>query len=65
MREQALEGDLRTRTAAHMHETVLLNLSSMYELSSAGAAAGAKRALSEWASRARPDDFDMACIRSS
>ena len=62
---QALEGDLRTRAAAHLQETLLLNLSSMYELSSAGAAADAKRALSDWASRAGPDDFDMACIRAT
>lgn len=62
---QALETDLRTRAAAHLQETLLLNLSSMYELSSAGVAAENKRVLSDWASRAGPDDLDNAVIRTA
>ncbi|KAK9808151.1 hypothetical protein WJX73_002349 [Symbiochloris irregularis] len=61
---KAIEGDLRSRAAAHLQETVLLNLSSMYELSSAGAAAESKRALSDWAGRSGPDDLDISCIRA-
>ena len=62
---QALEGSLRGRAGAHLQETVLLNLASMYELSSSLPAAEAKAGLAAWAARVAPHDFDMSCIRTA
>ena len=65
MGTQALEGALKARPVAHLREMVLLNLCSMYELSSATAAADAKRALAAWTVRAAPDDFDLAATHAA
>ena len=48
---------------AHLAELALLNLVSMYELSSSIPAAEAKAGLAAWANRVAPEDFDMACLR--
>ncbi len=56
---------LQEHPAELMRETVLLNLCSMYELSSSTASAEAKRRLAAWAARAAPDDFDLSCIRAA
>ena len=61
---QGLEGGLQARPAAHLREPLLLNLCSMYELSSSSASAESKRRLSAWAARFAPDDFDLTCTRA-
>lgn len=61
---QGLEGGLQARPKAHLREPVLLNLCSMYELSSSSASAESKRRLSAWAARFAPDDFDLTCTRA-
>jgi hypothetical protein len=48
-----------------LRESVLLNLCSMYELSSSTASAEARRKLAAWAARCAPDDFDLSCIRAA
>ena len=58
-----MEGSLRTRYQAHLSELALLNLASMYELSSSMPAAEAKSGLAAWAARVAPADFDMSCCR--
>eukprot|EP00873_Tetraselmis_striata_P038838 jgi/Tetstr1/459102/TSEL_004552.t1 len=60
-----LEGQLRARPLDNLSEPLLLTLSLMYELSLAGAAAEAKRRVSQWASACAPDDFDLTCTRSA
>ena len=60
---QSMEGSLRARTRAHLAELALLNLASMYELSSSMPAKEAKAGLAAWAYRVAPEDFDMACLR--
>ena len=60
---QTMEASLRTRSHAHLSELALLNLASMYELSSSMPSAEAKTGLAAWAHRVAPEDFDMACLR--
>ncbi len=61
---QVLESGLQARPEAHLREPLLLNLCSMYELSSSSASAESKRRLSAWAARCVPDDFDLTCTRA-
>ncbi|KAK9814551.1 hypothetical protein WJX72_007745 [[Myrmecia] bisecta] len=56
---QSLEGSLKSLPLEHLRETLLSNLSSMYELSSSNTASESKRRLSAWVSRCAPDDFDF------
>jgi len=49
-------------TATAQHETLALNMCSMYELAAAAPAA-AKRTLHTWVRHVAPDDLDPACIR--
>lgn len=49
-------------TATAQHETLVLNLCSMYELASAVPTA-AKRSLANWVLHVAPDDLDPACTR--
>ena len=60
---QSMEGSLRAHTRNHLSELALLNLASMYELSSSMPAKEAKAGLAAWAHRVAGDDFDMACLR--
>jgi hypothetical protein len=52
-----LEAALAAHPLAALHEPLVLNLCSLYELASADAAA-AKRRIAEWVTRAGPEDFD-------
>ena len=49
-------------TATAQHETLVLNLCSMYELASAVPTA-AKRSLANWVLHVAPDDLDPTCTR--
>jgi hypothetical protein len=49
-------------TATAQHETLVLNLCSMYELAGAVPTA-AKRSLANWVLHVAPDDLDPACTR--
>jgi hypothetical protein len=58
-----LEAALAAHPLAALHEPLVLNLCSLYELLSADAAA-AKRRIAEWVTRAGPECFDStACTR--
>jgi hypothetical protein len=59
---RSLEASLQARPREHLREAVLLNLCSMYELSSSTASVEAKRRLTAWAARG-PDDFDLSIFR--
>ena len=61
-----MEGSLKAHPLAHLDETGLQNLASLYELSSSDASAGGqkKRALSAWAAQFAPDDVDLSVIRT-
>jgi hypothetical protein len=58
LQERALEA----HPLAALHEPLVLNLCSLYELS-AGDAGDAKRRLAAWVARAGPEDFDGTCTR--
>lgn len=60
---QSLEGSLRDQPLAMLHEAVISNLASMYELSSPLTSQAAKQNLGAWAVRLSPDDFDLSCLR--
>jgi hypothetical protein len=57
----AVKGGVGVALAAHplaaLHEPLVLNLCSLYELAAADAAA-AKRRIADWLQRAGPEDFD-------
>lgn len=59
---QVLEDVLQRSPLTALHEPLVLNLCSMYELSSMNSTE-AKRTLSSWIMRIAPDDFDMTCTR--
>jgi hypothetical protein len=48
---------------SNLNEVLVLNLSSMYELSSTAYSMEAKGKLGAWVSRIAPDDFDLSCVR--
>ncbi len=60
---QSLEAALQANPQSFLQETVLLNLCSMYELSSSTASTESKRRLMAWASRVGPEDFDLSIFR--
>ena len=60
-----LEHSLAEHPETVLKETVLLNLSSMYNLSSSAASTEAKRKLGAWASSFATDDVDLTCIRTA
>ncbi|BDA49206.1 Trafficking protein particle complex subunit 12 [Coccomyxa sp. Obi] len=60
---QSLEAALQANPQSFLQETVLLNLCSMYELSSSTASTESKRRLTAWASRVGPEDFDLSIFR--
>ena len=62
---QQLEHSLAEHPETILKETVLLNLSSMYALSSSAASTEAKRKLGAWASSFATDDVDLTCIRTA
>lgn len=51
-----------THPLAALHEPLVLNLCSLYELSAADSTA-AKRRVAGWLARAGPEDFDGTCTR--
>jgi Flp pilus assembly protein TadD len=59
---QVLEDCLQTSPQSTLNETVVLNLCSMYELTSINSS-DAKRTLSTWLLNHAPDDFDLSCTR--
>lgn len=59
---QSLEAALQAQPQSFLQETVLLNLCSMYELSSSTASTESKRRLTAWASKG-PEDFDLSIFR--
>jgi hypothetical protein len=59
-----LEGALRGQPRQLLRETLLLNLCSMYDLSSSTASTESKRRLTAWAAGG-PDDFDLSIFRPS
>jgi hypothetical protein len=60
-----MEDSLRSRPLDQVSEPMITTLTIMYELSLAGAAADAKRRVSQWAAAFVPDDFDMSCMRAA
>ena len=62
---KAMEDSLRSRPMEHVAEPMMMTLTLMYELSLAGAAADAKRRVSQWTGAFAPDDFDMSCMRGA
>ena len=62
---QQLERGLAGHPGTVLHETVLLNLTSMYNLSSSAASTEAKRKLGAWAAKFAADDIDLTCIVQS
>lgn len=62
---QQLEGGLASHPESLLRETVLLNLSSMYSLSSSAASTEAKKKLGAWAASHATDDVDLTCLQSS
>ena len=62
---QQLEHSLAEHPETVLKETVLLNLSSMYNLSSSAASTEARRKLGAWASSFATDDVDLTCIRTA
>ncbi len=61
---QSLEAALQAQPQAFLQETVLLNLCSMYELSSSTASTESKRRLTAWASKG-PEDLDLSIFRTA
>lgn len=62
---QQLEQSLAGHPGTVLRETVLLNLTSLYNLSSSAASTEAKKKLSAWAASFAADDVDLACIQAS
>ena len=59
---QQLERGLAGHPGTVLRETVLLNLTSMYNLSSSAASTEAKRKLGAWAANFAADDIDLRCL---
>lgn len=59
---KVLEDVLQKSPLTALHETLVLNLCSMYELASSNCTT-TKRTLSNWLARLAPDDFDLMCTR--
>lgn len=62
---QQLEHSLAGHPETLLRETVLLNLTSMYNLSSSAASTEAKKKLGAWAASFASDDVNLACIQAS
>ena len=62
---QQLEQSLASHPETVLRETVLLNLTSMYNLSSSAASTEAKKKLGAWAASYATDDIDLTCIQAS
>ena len=61
---QQLEQSLASHPGTVLRETVLLNLASLYNLSSSAASTEAKKKLGAWATSFATDDVDLACIQA-
>lgn len=55
---------MRQQTDIHLYqEPLLLNMSSMYELSATPYRDEVKHKISAWVGRCGPEDFDGGCLR--